>query len=231
MCSSSRTRQRSRNEMSLSDILPFGRPPSERWPYSLQARLESSSYAAVDARRAGTCSVKPLQARSKRNCKFKILQAKTYLLKFHNTTTDKMDLSWFVFPQFFQLGKAAVMMLLDGRNILEHGVYDYRNLTQWRSFNSVTLSSHEHKRLIMGNTTGKIAGAANQAAGKVKEGLGKATLETEELAQEAMAKAERVIGDASPAVKRTLNDHTISIVAAILILTVLIQVILVKSWT
>jgi uncharacterized protein YjbJ (UPF0337 family) len=114
---------------------------------------------------------------------------------------------------------------------LEHGVYDYRNLTQWRSFNSVTLSSHEHKRLIMGNTTGKIAGAANQAAGKVKEGLGKATLETEGLAQEAMAKAERVIGDASPAVKRTLNDHTISIVAAILILTVLIQVILVKSWT
>jgi uncharacterized protein YjbJ (UPF0337 family) len=83
----------------------------------------------------------------------------------------------------------------------------------------------------MGNTTGKIAGAANQAAGKVKEGLGKATLETEGLAQEAMAKAERVIGDASPAVKRTLNDHTISIVAAILILTVLIQVILVKSWT
>ena len=46
-----------------------------------------------------------------------------------------------------------------------------------------------------------------------------------------MAKAEKLIGDASPAVKRTLNDHTISIVAAILILTVLIQVILVKSWT
>src|SRR6266480_4011054 len=51
MCSSSRTRQRSRNEMSLSDILscPLDAPPSERWPYSLQARLESSSYAAVDA--------------------------------------------------------------------------------------------------------------------------------------------------------------------------------------
>jgi uncharacterized protein YjbJ (UPF0337 family) len=72
----------------------------------------------------------------------------------------------------------------------------------------------------MGNTTDKIAGVANQAAGKVKEGLGKATLETEE----AMAKAET-------AVKRTLSDYTISIVAAILILTVLIQVILVKSWT
>jgi uncharacterized protein YjbJ (UPF0337 family) len=87
----------------------------------------------------------------------------------------------------------------------------------------------------MGNTTDKIAGVANQAAGKVKEGLGKATgsreLETEGLAQEAMAKAEKLIGDAAPAVKRTLNDHTISIVAAILILTVLIQVILVKSWT
>ena len=44
------------------------------------------------------------------------------------------------------------------------------------------------RRLIMGNTTDKIAGAANQAAGKVKEGLGKATgsrdLETEGLAQE-----------------------------------------------
>ena len=87
----------------------------------------------------------------------------------------------------------------------------------------------------MGNTTDKIAGVANRAAGKVKEGLGKTTgsreLETEGLAQEAKGKAEKLIGDASPAVKRTLNDHTISIVAAILILTVLIQVILVKSWT
>ena len=87
----------------------------------------------------------------------------------------------------------------------------------------------------MGNTTDKIAGVANQAAGRVKEGMGRATgskeLEAEGLAQEAKGMAESLRGDVTPAVKRGLNDHTISIVAAILILTVLIQVILVKSWT
>ena len=86
----------------------------------------------------------------------------------------------------------------------------------------------------MGNTTDKIAGVANQAAGKVKEGTGRATgskeLEAEGRAQEAKGMAESLRGDVTPAV-RGLHDYTISIVAAILILTVLIQVILVKSWT
>jgi len=85
------------------------------------------------------------------------------------------------------------------------------------------------------NTTDKIAGAANQAAGKVKEGLGNATgskeLESEGLAQEAKGKTELLRDDGAAAVKRSLNDHTISIVAVILILTVLVQIILVKSWT
>ena len=85
----------------------------------------------------------------------------------------------------------------------------------------------------MGNTTDKIAGAANQAAGKVKEGVGKATgskeLEAEGVAQEAKGKAERLSGNVTPMAERTVNDYTISIVAVIL--TVVVQVILVKSWT
>jgi uncharacterized protein YjbJ (UPF0337 family) len=85
------------------------------------------------------------------------------------------------------------------------------------------------------STTDKLAGAAKQAAGKVKEGLGNATgskeLESEGLAQEAKGKTELLRDDEVAAVKRSLNDHTISIVAAILILTVLVQIILVKSWT
>ena len=85
------------------------------------------------------------------------------------------------------------------------------------------------------NTTDKLAGAANQAAGKVKEGLGNATgskeRESEGLAQEAKGKTELLRDDGAAAVKRSLNDHTISIVAVILILTVLVQIILVKSWT
>jgi uncharacterized protein YjbJ (UPF0337 family) len=87
----------------------------------------------------------------------------------------------------------------------------------------------------MGNTTDKIAGVANQAAGKVKEGMGRATgskeLEAEGRAHEAKGLAESLRNDVGPTVKRSLHDHTISIVAAILILTVLVQIILVKSWT
>jgi uncharacterized protein YjbJ (UPF0337 family) len=87
----------------------------------------------------------------------------------------------------------------------------------------------------MGNKTDKFAGVANQAAGKVKESVGRATgskeLEVEGLAQEAKGNAESLRNDVGPAVKRSLHDHTISIVAAILILTVLVQIILVKSWT
>jgi hypothetical protein len=65
--------------------------------------------------------------------------------------------------------------------------------------------------------------------------VGKATgskeLEAEGVAQEAKGKAERLSGNVTPMDERTVNDYTISIVAAILILTVVVQVILVKSWT
>jgi uncharacterized protein YjbJ (UPF0337 family) len=51
----------------------------------------------------------------------------------------------------------------------------------------------------MGKNTDKIAGAANQAAGKVKEGLGNATgskeLESEGIAQEAKGKTELLRDD------------------------------------
>jgi hypothetical protein len=59
---------------------------------------------------------------------------------------------------------------------------------------------------------------------------GSKELEAEGLRQEAKG-AELLRDDGATAVEKSLNDHTISIVAAILILTVLIQVILVKSWT
>jgi len=75
----------------------------------------------------------------------------------------------------------------------------------------------------MGNKTDRFAGVANQAAGKVKESVGRATgskeLEVQGLAQEAKGKAESLRSDVAPAVKRSLHDHTISVVTAV------------KSWT
>jgi uncharacterized protein YjbJ (UPF0337 family) len=101
------------------------------------------------------------------------------------------------------------------------------------------------RKSIMASTKDKVAGVTDQAVGKAKGGLGKATgsaaLEAEGLAQEAKGKAEISRRDATsdvertmsdtPSVERAVSDHTIGIVTAILVLTVLIQVILVKSWT
>jgi uncharacterized protein YjbJ (UPF0337 family) len=57
----------------------------------------------------------------------------------------------------------------------------------------------------MSSTTDKIKGAANEAAGKVKQGVGKATgsekLQAEGAAQELKGKAQGTVGDAKGAVK------------------------------
>lgn len=86
----------------------------------------------------------------------------------------------------------------------------------------------------MNNKTDRISGAADQIAGKAKEVAGRATrskeLEARGLAQEAKGHAEYRSSEET-SVERGWHDHTILIVSAILILTVLIQVILVKSWT
>lgn len=57
----------------------------------------------------------------------------------------------------------------------------------------------------MSSTTDKIKGAANEALGKAKQGLGDATsndkLKTEGAAQELKGKAQGTVGDAKSAVK------------------------------
>ena len=63
----------------------------------------------------------------------------------------------------------------------------------------------------MGSTSDKVSGLANQAAGKVKEGIGKATgdakLETEGVAQDAKGKVQKGIGDAKGAIKDAVNKN------------------------
>ena len=61
----------------------------------------------------------------------------------------------------------------------------------------------------MSGTTDKIAGVANQGAGKVKETVGRASgsdeLEAKGLAQEAKGKAQKLAGDAKGAIKTAAN--------------------------
>jgi len=63
----------------------------------------------------------------------------------------------------------------------------------------------------MGSTNDKVSGLANQAAGKVKEGVGKATgdakLQTEGAAQDAKGKVQKGIGDAKGAIKDAVNKN------------------------
>jgi uncharacterized protein YjbJ (UPF0337 family) len=58
----------------------------------------------------------------------------------------------------------------------------------------------------MGSTTDKVKGAANQTAGKVKQGIGKATdnpdLEAEGHLQEAKGDVQKGIGKAKDAIKK-----------------------------
>ncbi len=59
--------------------------------------------------------------------------------------------------------------------------------------------------VAMGSTTDKISGLANEAAGNVKQGLGKLTgdekLKAEGKAQEVKGEGQQVVGDAKGAVK------------------------------
>lgn len=61
----------------------------------------------------------------------------------------------------------------------------------------------------MSSTTDKIKGAANDAVGKVKEGYGRATGDTETqaagVAQQAKGKAQETVGDAKDAVKNVVD--------------------------
>jgi uncharacterized protein YjbJ (UPF0337 family) len=61
----------------------------------------------------------------------------------------------------------------------------------------------------MGSTADKIKGAANEAVGKAKQGLGEATgsdrLEGEGAAQELKGKGQKAMGDAKEATKDAAN--------------------------
>lgn len=61
----------------------------------------------------------------------------------------------------------------------------------------------------MGSTTDKIKGYANEAAGKVKQGVGRAVgnqnLEAEGIAQEAKGDAQKAVGKAKEVVKNAAD--------------------------
>lgn len=61
----------------------------------------------------------------------------------------------------------------------------------------------------MGSTSDKIKGTANEAAGNVKQAVGKATdnkkLQAEGIAQERKGEAQRAVGKAKDAVKDTID--------------------------
>lgn len=62
----------------------------------------------------------------------------------------------------------------------------------------------------MSSTTDKIKGMANEAAGNVKQAVGKATdnpkLQGEGIAQERKGEAQQAVGDAKAAVKKTIDN-------------------------
>ena len=62
----------------------------------------------------------------------------------------------------------------------------------------------------MGATTDKIKGAANEAIGKAKQGIGEATgsdrLQGEGAVQEVKGKGQKALGDAKQATKDAVND-------------------------
>ncbi|MCU0899886.1 MAG: CsbD family protein [Cypionkella sp.] len=61
----------------------------------------------------------------------------------------------------------------------------------------------------MSSTTDKIKGVANEAAGNVKQAVGKATdnknLQAEGIAQERKGEAQQAVGKAKDAVKKTID--------------------------
>jgi uncharacterized protein YjbJ (UPF0337 family) len=62
----------------------------------------------------------------------------------------------------------------------------------------------------MGATTDKIKGAANEAIGKAKQGIGEATgsdrMQGEGMVQEVKGKGQQTMGDAKQATKDAVND-------------------------
>lgn len=65
------------------------------------------------------------------------------------------------------------------------------------------------RRIVMGSTTDKIKGAANEAIGKAKQGIGEATgsdrLRGEGAIQEAKGHGQQALGDAKEATKDAAN--------------------------
>jgi uncharacterized protein YjbJ (UPF0337 family) len=67
----------------------------------------------------------------------------------------------------------------------------------------------KERRSFMGATTDKVKGAANEAMGKAKQGVGEATgsdrLQGEGAIQEAKGKGQQALGDAKQAAKDAVN--------------------------
>ena len=64
---------------------------------------------------------------------------------------------------------------------------------------------------IVGSTTDKVTGAANQVGGKIKEGVGKAIgneqMEVEGKVQQVKGKVQKSVGDAKETIKDTVNKN------------------------
>jgi uncharacterized protein YjbJ (UPF0337 family) len=76
--------------------------------------------------------------------------------------------------------------------------------------NSPVISLNSHvKEIVMGSTADKIKGAANEAIGKAKQGLGEATgsdqLKGEGAIQEAKGHGQKAVGNAKDAAKEAVN--------------------------
>jgi uncharacterized protein YjbJ (UPF0337 family) len=65
------------------------------------------------------------------------------------------------------------------------------------------------KEALMSSTTDKIKGTANDAAGAVKKGVGRATddkeLQAEGTAQQVKGKAQKAVGEAKDAIKKAVD--------------------------
>jgi uncharacterized protein YjbJ (UPF0337 family) len=73
----------------------------------------------------------------------------------------------------------------------------------------LSLQSSIQRRVLMGSTTDKIKGTANEGIGKAKQGIGEATgsdrMKGEGAAQELKGKGQKTVGDAKEATKDAAN--------------------------
>jgi uncharacterized protein YjbJ (UPF0337 family) len=71
-------------------------------------------------------------------------------------------------------------------------------------------AGRQQQEFIMGSTADKASGLANEAIGKLKQGVGNITgsekLQAEGLAQEAKGEAQKATGDAKAAVKHGADN-------------------------